>query len=159
MHYHGLLDWRLGLDLLDVLAGRPFDPAQRWHDLKETFSARFAGELGFAKASMGGRTVLQLEDLAIVLTHPFEGTEDDHLSEELADIKVDLAVEGMSTSFTNAFNLLPGRRGSMARRSRRRDRVGAWPGQARQRVSPSAAADLLVCPLRMAFHTAGHRRW
>ena len=156
MSYHGLLDWRLGLGSTRLLAGRAFDPERRWHDLTETVTARFAAELGFSKETMGARTVLVLDDLAIVLTHPFESTDDDHMSEELADIKVDLAVEGTSTSFTNAFNLLrrPSRvYGEALRRHDRRR--GLAVGQARQHVSPSAAADLLMCPLRLAFHTEG----
>jgi hypothetical protein len=106
MPYHGVLDWRLGLDLLDVLAGRPFEPAKRWRDLTAQAAERFANELGFEREVVDGRTVLRLDDLAVVVVHPFVSTNDESISEELVELREDLAIDVGTPTFTNAFNLL-----------------------------------------------------
>jgi Lhr-like helicase len=106
MAFHGLLDWRLALDLLDVLQRRPFDRALRWAQLETSVTERFAADLKFTRTQTSGRTVLTLADIAIVVTHPFEASDDDHLSEELAELQIELSADGCATHFADIFNLL-----------------------------------------------------
>jgi hypothetical protein len=106
MHYHGLLDWRLGLDLLDILNGHNFDGSDRWTAISKTVTDRFSAELQFERETHAGRPVLVLDDMALVVVHPFEDARPDYLSEELAELKVDFAVKDKSVVFTDVFNLL-----------------------------------------------------
>jgi ATP-dependent helicase YprA (DUF1998 family) len=105
MAYHGLLDWRLGVDLLGLLGHEPWQPELRWSALADRVAARFADELGFELTSVEGHRVLRDGDVSLLLVHSFEDQEDQYLSETIAEVKLDLAVDG-PVFMTDAFNLL-----------------------------------------------------
>lgn len=72
--YHGLLDWRLALDLLTLLQGRALDPEQRWSRAGENALRTFAADLQLDFTELGGvpAVVDARADRALIAVHPFE---------------------------------------------------------------------------------------
>lgn len=106
MHYHGLLDWRLALDLLDVLRGRAFDPDSRWRDLTEGAMRSFAVGFGFTQRTLGGLPAATLDDLSVIATHPLEDDDPSMTSERVAEALLSAEGEGLTPQPRDAFNIL-----------------------------------------------------
>jgi len=72
--YHGLLDWRLALDLLALLRGAVLDPEQRWAGLADSALAGFAADLQLEVEQIGDtRAVVDRDNArALIAVHPFE---------------------------------------------------------------------------------------
>ena len=54
MHFHGLLDWRLGSDLLDILRTRSLDIHRRWQDHGDRIVRDFADQFHGTHADANG---------------------------------------------------------------------------------------------------------
>lgn len=111
MAYHSLLDWRLGLDALDVLTKPEVALSARWGDLRERAVKSFVkGFHGFTIKVCGGRPVAA-GDVAVVPVHPFEVPHESHLNADLAETVLDLHEIGYGEEpgkirFSTDFDLL-----------------------------------------------------
>lgn len=80
MPYHGLLDWRLALDMADLAAGRAI-AEQRWLERAPAIQESLALAFGWAKADFGSAAfgvvkAVICEKTAYLLTHPLWDTGD-----------------------------------------------------------------------------------
>jgi Lhr-like helicase len=82
--WHALLDWRLAVDLLDLLRGRPFDP-NRARERDERAVSAFAQDFAL-EVDLSGRApvVTHGSGRSIGLLHPFEAVEGPQGSSRLA---------------------------------------------------------------------------
>ncbi len=97
--FHGLLDWRLGCDLLDLLAGGAFDPLQRWGALRQRGLQSFAsGFDGFELHEVEGRLIARHPEACVLPVHPLEETAESALSVGLADCLAELEAQGYGRS-------------------------------------------------------------
>lgn len=73
-NYHGLLDWRLASDLMDLLRGRTLDPLHRWHVLGKGALFSLGDELGMEQTELSGipAAVDPQRSRALVSLHPFQ---------------------------------------------------------------------------------------
>lgn len=73
-NYHGLLDWRLASDLMDLLRGRNLDPLKRWHELGKGALFSLGNELGMEEIELSGipAAVDPQRSRALVSLHPFQ---------------------------------------------------------------------------------------
>lgn len=73
-NYHGLLDWRLASDLMDLLRGRELDPLDRWHELGKGALFSLGNELGMDLSELSGipAAVDPQRSRALVSLHPFQ---------------------------------------------------------------------------------------
>lgn len=106
MQYHGLLDWRLALDMVELAAGQPLVTA-RWfnraHQDRDQFCrdfdwspAQFAGLPGAIGPQMGA---------ALILAHPLWSTDRRYLCQELADAVVDAKAQGFTDTTIHIYDL------------------------------------------------------
>jgi hypothetical protein len=87
--FHGLLDWRLAGDLLDLMMHGTYDPVRRWTALdNEALEATREAFPRLARETFGQRVCLVEPDRNIVIIprHPLEDPHPDHLSPELASV-------------------------------------------------------------------------
>lgn len=74
-HFHGLLDWRLAADLLDMLSEKPLDTESRWTEVGQTALTALASDMQLEKVSLGTGDLGVLsedEKKLLVAMHPFE---------------------------------------------------------------------------------------
>ena len=93
MSFHGLLDWRLACDLLDVLVNGGADLSQRWGDLPShgirSFVEGFAGD-GFELDEAHVRPLARSDSVVVVPVHPLEqppGFMDDGLANLVTNLE------------------------------------------------------------------------
>ncbi|MGE0025595.1 MAG: DEAD/DEAH box helicase [Thermoleophilia bacterium] len=97
MAFHGLLDWRLACDLLDLLATGSVDLLARWSRLRSRALGSFRkGFPGFEMDERAGRQVLVSDAAAIVPVHPLEETSPASLGGELAGVVAELEGDGFA---------------------------------------------------------------
>jgi ATP-dependent helicase YprA (DUF1998 family) len=86
MPWHGLLDWRLGCDLLSLLIqdddGWKRRSGARRAEALQSFSTAF----GARDEEVSGYFAAAAEHFAVIAVHPFEDTRPDHLSVDLAGV-------------------------------------------------------------------------
>ncbi len=114
--YHGLLDWRLARDWLDLSHGRDLN-VERWSEAEaavaQSFCAAFDGD---AFQLEGGVWAMRSFDHVYLVRHPLERDHRDFLSERLALAWADaedqgLVAEAVDPKLVSSFDLLrrPGR--------------------------------------------------
>jgi Lhr-like helicase len=106
MAFHGILDWRLALDLIDILRGRPFDPGKRWGDLSRISVAQFADGFGFQHVQVGGLPGAVLDQTCVVAVHTLEDEEPASTSERVAEAILAGEANGLEIHLHDTFNLL-----------------------------------------------------
>jgi hypothetical protein len=107
MPYHGLLDWRLALDMVDLLRGRT-PPEGRWREVRDVAVRKFsAGNLGFAEhVGANGLPYVSDGSLAVLPIHPLVNGDENYRSEEVAEVVDELEADGVDVHITDYFNLL-----------------------------------------------------
>ena len=107
MAYHGLLDWRLALDMIDVLRGRALTES-RWTPVRDSGLQRFcAGNLGFSpEIAPGGLPCAADSQLVVIPIHPLTSTDDNYMPEPVAEAVDALEAEGRGVVLTDYFNML-----------------------------------------------------
>jgi Lhr-like helicase len=86
MHYHGLLDWRLGADLLDILKSGSFDPSKRWAAHGRSIVQEFADQFdGFEYEEFASAPAATNEDICLIGIHPLADREESRFTEDLAE--------------------------------------------------------------------------
>jgi ATP-dependent helicase YprA (DUF1998 family) len=75
MQLHGLLDWRLGADLLDIMTSQHIDLGRRWQTLAASAAQDFSQSFGeFHLETVENLLVLSSETRALPIIHPLEDT-------------------------------------------------------------------------------------
>jgi hypothetical protein len=107
MPYHGLLDWRLALDMVDLLRERQ-PPDERWTSVRDTALSKFSGaNLGFSEErTQEGVPYAADSKLAVLPIHPLLSSDERNSSEAVAEAVDSLAAEGLDVYVTDYFNLL-----------------------------------------------------
>lgn len=104
--FHGVLDWRLALDVIDLLRGREFEPDKRWGSLGETAVSQFADGFGFERVEIGGLVGARLDETAVVAVHPLEDDDPASTSERIAEAILIGQADGLTVHPRDVFNLL-----------------------------------------------------
>jgi hypothetical protein len=107
--YHGLLDWRLALDVLDLLRGEALDPAQRWAHMGEQALRTFCEDLGYELADLAGMpaAVDASSKRALIAVHPFEHNPPQPMPQDVrADARVAAAQRGLKLHTASLFELV-----------------------------------------------------
>ena len=95
MAYHGLLDWRLASDLLELMRGGGFEPERLWatlgSDVVEDFAAQFDG---FEFGAMGVQPVATHPARCVIGLHPFQMGFLSQASEPVAKAAAEAASRG-----------------------------------------------------------------
>ena len=154
---HGALDWRLALDMLDLLAGDALAPS-RWFDLGlETARGIASTRLMSLEAGQteGGVPYLAHRDRgkAVLLGHPLWQRNEDYAVDDQI-IAIDELADSLGVERHHAERRL--RSPSEASLTAEVAHVTslAWPepgGERLSQISPSALNVLLTCPKRLAF--------
>ena len=99
---HWALDWRLGLDVVDLALGRPLDPAN-WADrtaaLMQSFSDGYGQHIRVEQAVVNGLPALIAHEgpgAAIVIGHPLWRHEDAHWNPEVRRATTELHGRGLA---------------------------------------------------------------
>jgi ATP-dependent helicase YprA (DUF1998 family) len=98
MHFHGLLDWRLGADLLDILKSGSFDPSKRWSAHGRSIVQEFADQFdGFEYEEFAGAPAATDEDICLIGIHPLAERDESRFTEDLAEAVYE-AQEALATN-------------------------------------------------------------
>ena len=106
MAFHGLLDWRLAADLIDLLTGDTFDPAVRWEGLARDAVQSFALEFSAEGGEAGGMPFAAIGERHLLSVHPFESTDEEGFSEQIAEAVLEIQDGGGEAVLTDHFDLL-----------------------------------------------------
>ena len=106
--YHGLLDWRLALDVLTLLRGEALDPDQRWARAGEAALTTFCEDLDYELAYFDGTPAAVDADgnRALIAVHPFEHNPPQPLRHDLrAFARQAAAARGLKLHTASLFEL------------------------------------------------------
>ncbi|ASP58460.1 hypothetical protein CDO30_09155 [Sinorhizobium meliloti] len=104
---HGILDWRLALDLADLMLGNPL-PLTRWIEDTEMDSVRafvkFCSDAGMPVNAgyAGGLSTVSRGRKALVLGHPLWHTDAGHLQPQQIQARDELRLDGTEAEFVDA---------------------------------------------------------
>lgn len=104
---HGILDWRLALDLADLVLGRPLQLG-RWIEDAELKSvkafARFCADAGIRveERYAGGLSCIRLGGKALVLGHPLWHVDPGYLQPQQVQARDELRLDGIEAEFVDA---------------------------------------------------------
>ncbi len=105
---HGILDWRLALDLADLVLDNPL-PVQRWIDGAEEGAVRsfqrFCNDAGLNVAvdySESGLATISIGQKALVVGHPLWHTEEGYLQPAQRETRDQLRLSGIEPTFVDA---------------------------------------------------------
>jgi DEAD/DEAH box helicase domain-containing protein len=104
---HGVLDWRLALDLTDIVLGKDL-PLSRWIDGAEDSSveafAKFcqSAEMEVATGYAGGLSTITHGKKALVVGHPLWHTREGHLQPAQNIARDELRMMGIEPEFVDA---------------------------------------------------------
>jgi hypothetical protein len=93
--YHGILDWRLARDWLDLARGRSLD-ADRWLEHERAVAATFAEAFdGSVHELANGAFACEAVGRLLVVCHPLEDPHDDRLGDRLAEAVAEVEAAGL----------------------------------------------------------------
>jgi len=108
-NYHGLLDWRLASDLLDLLRGKELDPLERWSGLGKGALFSLGNELGMDETELSGisAAVDAQRARALVSLHPFQISPRRHEPTSVQnEIEAAASDQGLELRTTTHFDLI-----------------------------------------------------
>jgi DEAD/DEAH box helicase domain-containing protein len=85
MAYHGLLDWRLALDMARLAGGQEIGLAGYWSGVAEDLVARFCQDFGWHRTRFGPLPGAEVDGMALIAAHPLWDVRPDYCVEDLAD--------------------------------------------------------------------------
>lgn len=106
MGYHGLLDWRLAVDLFGILSGEGLDTRSRWDDLVSSSLDSFSEGLGFDRKEVAGMPAVVQDELWILSLHPLQAPDPASHDETVAEAVDEIEAEGGTVYLTDHFNLI-----------------------------------------------------
>lgn len=86
MPFHGLLDWRLGCDLVDLIRDRTLDTQKRWEHRASELVRSFAEQFSFEFHEIAGYPAAIDEEICLIGVHPLAETDESRWSEQLAEV-------------------------------------------------------------------------
>lgn len=106
MQYHGLLDWRLALDMAELAAGEPLQTS-RWLSRATQDRDLFCRSLNWTPAQFATLpgAIGPQGDSALILAHPLWATDRRFLCQELADAVVDARTKGFTDTAIHLHDL------------------------------------------------------
>ena len=105
--YHGLLDWRLAADLLDLLRANQLDPELRWRGIGDSALRALGDELDMEVVDLNGVLGVVNSGSVLVAVHPFEGDPDiDLMSDRIARIEEETTSINLKPHLTTYFELV-----------------------------------------------------
>lgn len=99
--WHALLDWRLGVDLLDLIRGRSID-LERHVDRDVRAARAIAEDCGFEVDDIELPTIVGRRGTALAVTHPFESIRSEDESERVRAVRSRYP----DALFTSSFEML-----------------------------------------------------
>ncbi|AGL13716.1 DEAD/DEAH box helicase [Actinoplanes sp. N902-109] len=96
--WHPLLDWRLAIDLLGLLRGRPLD-VDRQRDRDFNAARKLADDFGFDLIENGFPIIAKAGGGALAIMHPFEDRAPTSANQRVAEIRKDQANVTLATSY------------------------------------------------------------
>jgi ATP-dependent helicase YprA (DUF1998 family) len=108
MNFHSLLDWRLAVDLFDVLRGQDLDITSRWDKVLTVGLESFCEGLDFTLEEVDGMKAAKANfaDIWVLSLHPLLSKDDDKLQESAASAVDTIEAQKGSVYLTDHFNLL-----------------------------------------------------
>lgn len=87
MAYHGLLDWRLALDMVRLAAGQQIGLSEHWDGIAESLVDRFSKDFGWVLTRFGDLpgAIGRGSSTALIAVHPLWNTGFDHRGIRVAD--------------------------------------------------------------------------
>jgi ATP-dependent helicase YprA (DUF1998 family) len=85
MQFHGLLDWRLGCDLVDLIREESLDVEKRWQPRGEAIVRSFASQFDFTFHEIAGYPAAASGGTCVIAVHPLAETDEARWGEELAE--------------------------------------------------------------------------
>jgi len=96
MAYHGLLDWRLALDMARLARGQEIGLSNYWSGIAESLVAHFCEDFDWTETQFGPLPGAETQDVALIAVHPLWNVHPDYCVEELAEA----IIEAESRGFT-----------------------------------------------------------
>ena len=85
MAYHGLLDWRLALDMARLAGGKEIALANYWDGVAENLVDQFCRDFHWNPVQFGPLPGAEVDGMALIATHPLWDVRPDHCVEDLAE--------------------------------------------------------------------------
>lgn len=81
MSYHGLLDWRLSMDMARLAAGQPIGLHDYWQSMDQTLMQQFCDEFEYEYKQIGSLYAAfePLDEILLIAIHPLWGLNYNHL--------------------------------------------------------------------------------
>lgn len=96
MAYHGLLDWRLALDVARLADGQEIGLSGYWDGVAGNLMAQFCQEFGWTEKTFGTLPAAETQDVALIAVHPLWNAHPDYCVEQLAEAIVDAEDRGFT---------------------------------------------------------------
>jgi DEAD/DEAH box helicase domain-containing protein len=94
MAYHGLLDWRLALDMAHLADGQEIGLSGYWNGLAESLVRQFCNDFDWDETSFGPLPGAEAEGRALIAVHPLWSTDPNYCVESLGEAIVDAEPRG-----------------------------------------------------------------
>jgi hypothetical protein len=98
MAYHGLLDWRLALDMARLADGQEIGLSGHWDGMAEALVNQFCREFDWNETRFGSLPGAESDGKALIARHPLWDDRSDYCVEQLAEAIVDAEERGYSES-------------------------------------------------------------
>jgi len=97
MAYHGLLDWRLALDMARLADGQRISLSGHWDSVADNHMGRFCedfADTGWTTARFGPLPGAEMDGRALIAVHPLWNSHPDHCVEDLGEAIADAEERG-----------------------------------------------------------------
>jgi DEAD/DEAH box helicase domain-containing protein len=94
MAYHGLLDWRLALDMARLADGQEVRLSGYWNGVAESLVTQFCGDFDWTETQFGPLPGAETQDIALIAVHPLWDVRPEYCVEELGEAIVDAESRG-----------------------------------------------------------------
>ncbi len=96
MAYHGLLDWRLALDMARLAAGQQIGLSGYWHGIGEDLVEQFCKDFDGTATRFGALPGVEVHDRALIAIHPLWNIHPEHCVKELSEAILDAKSHGFA---------------------------------------------------------------
>lgn len=106
MPYHGLLDWRLALDMVRLARGETIGLDDYWQPLTQKLVESFAIGFGWSVQQFGPLAGLVRKDMALLVAHPLWATQAAYRTDDLAEAVVEAEAVGFDQHGSRRWQIL-----------------------------------------------------
>ncbi len=104
--YHGLLDWRLALDMARLARGETIRLEGYWQPLATQLVAGFADAFGWSPQQIGPLGGLVRRGTALIVAHPLWNTRVSYMADDLAEAVVEAEAQGFRQTGTRRWRVI-----------------------------------------------------